>query len=194
VIAIANSCHPTFGRRRAPRALPLLLAASVLGGCQSTKEPLPPGAPAPPPRVENVEAKLVPAGGSAVNGTAVLHQAGSGVDLSLWLGSAGPGEYRVAIHETGNCSSRNAFSAGAPWAPPGVTVAVVLLSKNDDTRTLTARLPGYRVEGPQGVMGRAVIVHSGSRSSLDAQPGVANDRIACGVIGTPDPLFPRLGF
>ena len=193
MIAAANRCDRTFRRRRAPRALPLLLAAAALGGCQSTKEPPPPGVPAPP-RIENVEAKLIPAGSSAVNGSAVLHQVGSGVDISLWLGSAGPGEYRVAVHETGNCSSRNAFSAGPPWAPPGVPVAVVLLNKNDDTRTLTARLPGYRVEGPQGVMGRAVVVHSGSRSSLDAQPGVPNDRIACGVIGMPDPLFPRLGF
>jgi Cu/Zn superoxide dismutase len=63
----------------------------------------------------------------------------------------------------------------------------------DDTRTANAHLPGYRLQGPDGVTGRAVVVHAGASGSLEAQPGIPNNRAACGVIGTPDPLFPRLG-
>jgi Cu-Zn family superoxide dismutase len=181
------------GRRTAARVLgrciPLLVATiGALAGCQSTKD-----APPADPSGGNVEAKLVGRGGSVAGGSAVLHDVRGGIDMALWLGSAGPGEYRVAIHERGNCSSVNAFSAGAPWAPPGVPLAVVLFTKNDDTRTLIVRFPGYRLRGPDGVFGRAVVVHAGARGSLAAEPGVPNDRIACGVIGTPERLFPNLG-
>ena len=187
--------HRAGGRWLKPWALPLLAAVLVVCGCQSSKEP-PPGtasAAAPPDGGGNVEAKLVSTGGSAAGGSAVLHDVRGGVDIAIWLGSTGPGQYRVTVHATGNCSSPNAFSAGPPWAPPGVPLAVVPLAKNDDTRTLTAYLPGYRVGGPDGILGRSVVVHAGASGSLEAQPGVPNNRIACGVIGSPEPMFPRLG-
>ncbi len=175
-------------------ALWFALAAAVLLGCQSPPAPPAFGETAPPALDDtNVEARLFGANGSVVNGSAVLHEVRGGVDLALWLGSVGPGRYRVAIHATGNCSSRNAFSAGAPWAPPGIPVAVILFDKNDDTRTITMKLPGYKLRGPDGVFGRAVVVHEGSSASLEAEPGVPNARIACGVIGVPERLFPALG-
>jgi Cu/Zn superoxide dismutase len=165
-------------------------AVVALCGCQSPKEP---GGAAALPGGGNVEAKFVGTGGSAANGSAVLHEVPGGVDIAIWLGGTGPGQFRVAVHATGNCSSANAFSAGPPWSPPGVPLAVVPLFKNDDTRTLTARLPGYRIWGPDGIAGRSVVVHAGASGSLEAQPGVPNNRIACGVIATPEPMFQRLG-
>lgn len=178
----------------ASTALLALMALVAVGGCQSPKEPSAGVvAVAPSEGGGNVEAKLVGTGGSSASGSATLHDAREGADISIWIGSLGPGEYRVAIHERGNCSSRNGFAAGAPWAPPGVPLAVLLFRKNDDTRTLTGYLPGYRVGGPAGMMGRAVIVHAGGSGSLEAQPDVPNNRIACGVIGSPEQLFPNLG-
>lgn len=171
------------GRPRAPRLLPLLAVLVALGGCQS---PQAPGG-------GNVEAKLVGTTGSVANGSAVLHDARSGVDIAVWLGGIAPGRYRVVIHASGNCSSPNAFSAGSPWAPPGVPLAVVVVDLGDDTRTVTEHLAGYRVQGPDGVTGRSVVVHAGGSGSLEAQPGVPNNRVACGVIGTPESILPRLG-
>ena len=180
--------------RGCPRALPLLAAALVLCGCQSTKEaPADAATPALPASGGNVEAKLVGTGGSVASGSAVLHEVRGGVDIAIWLGSVGPGQFRVAVHETGNCSSRNGFAAGPPWAPAGVPLTVVPLVKNDDTLTITAHLPGYRIQGPGGVAGRSIVVHDGASGSLEAQAGVPNDRIACGVLGMPQPMFPRLG-
>jgi Cu-Zn family superoxide dismutase len=112
-----------------------------------------------------------------------------GVIMTVNFNGAGPGEYRIAVHANGNCSSPNAFSAGPPWAPPGVAIASPTVFKNDESASLSVRLPGYRIEGPDGVSGRSVVVHAGSRDSLDAQPGVSNGRIACGVIGTPRSLL-----
>jgi Cu-Zn family superoxide dismutase len=180
----------TGGRRASARCfgrcLPLLVATiGALAGCQSTKD-----APPTDPSGGNVEARFGPSGGSAAGGSAVIHEARGGIDIALWLGTVGPGEYRVAIHERGNCTSRNAFSAGAPWAPPGVPLQVVPFTKNDDTRTLVVHMKGYKIRGPDGVFGRAVVVHKGANGSLVAEAGVPNDRIACGVVGTPERLFP----
>ena len=178
------------GAGRGARVLPLLAVAVALCACQSPKEPAAPGAP---PGGGNVEAKLAGTGGSAANGSVVLHDARGGVNVAIWLGGVGPGQYRVAVHAAGNCSSPNGFAAGPPWAPPGVPLAVLLLEMSDDTRTVTVHLAGYRVGGPDGVMGRSIVVHAGPSGSLQAQPGVPNNRIACGVIGSPQPMFPRLG-
>ena len=88
------------------------------------------------------------------------------------LGSVGPGDYRVVIHANGNCTSPNGFSAGPPWAPPGVAAQhVVLVRKNDDyaTRSWSA-LRRLRLDGPDGVLGRSVVVHAGAHGSLAARP------------------------
>ena len=174
----------------APWVLPLLATGVALGGCQSPSErPADAGGAALSGGTGNVEARLVGTGGSVASGSAVLREARGGVDIAVWLGSVGPGEYRIAIHETGNCSSRNGFAAGPPWAPPGVPLAAVIVAKNDDTLTRTVHLPGYRLQGPAGAMGRAVIVHAGASGSLEAQAGIPNNRIACGVIAPAVSLF-----
>ena len=49
------------------------------------------------------------------------------------------------------------------------------------------RLAGYQFTGPDGVVGRSVVVHDGGRGTIVAKPDVPNDRIACGVIGKPGP-------
>ena len=190
IAAAVGAGRRARGRTLAPRVLTLLAAVVALCGCQSPKEPAATGAS---PGGGNVEAKFAGTRGSAANGSAVLHDARGGVDIAIWLGGVRPGQYRVAIHATGNCSSPNAFSAGAPWAPPGVPMAVVLFDLGDDTRTLTAHFAGYRIQGPDGVIGRSVVVHAGASGSLEAQPGVPNNRAACGVIGTPESILPRLG-
>ena len=165
-----------------------LFAAAALPGCQSTKDPLSSVFGTGP----NVEARLVASNGSTLTGAAILHAYDGGIVMTVNFNGRGPGRYRLAIHATGNCTSRNAFSAGPPWAPPGVPLAIEQAWKNDDSLWLTVRIPGYRIDGPNGVMGRSVVVHEGGEGPLDAQPGVPNNRIACGVIGPPQSLFPAM--
>jgi Cu-Zn family superoxide dismutase len=172
--------------RRAPRAFAAAAAvATLLAGCESTKDPgVPKGAAKP---LATAEARFVQVGGSSLAGAAILGAYDGGVRLQVNFNGRGPGRYRVMIHATGNCSSPNGFSAGPPWAPPGVPLAEqgYPILKNDDSASFVVRLPGYRLEGPDGVVGRSVVVHDGVRGSLLAEPGVPNDRIACGVIGPP---------
>jgi len=167
-----------------------IVVASALAGCKSASDMESHVLGTGP----NVEAKLVPTGGSAVTGTAVLRAFDLGVVMTVsFTSSVGAGTYRVVVHANGSCSSPNGFSAGPPWAPPGVSVVSETYSKNDDAGALVVRLPGYRIDGPNGVMGRSVVVHVGAMGSLDAQPGVPNNRIACGVIGPPGSRFGILG-
>ena len=166
---------------RAPRAAVAALAVVALAGCQLAKERealVLTGGPW-------LEARLVGANGASVTGAAMLRAYDGGGVMTVNFNGAPPGEYRVVVHATGNCTSANAFSAGPPWAPPGLQRPpfVHTFMKNDDAATLTFRFPGYRLEGPDGVAGRAVVVHAGAQGSLDARPGVPNNRIACGVIG-----------
>lgn len=162
------------------RARHLAAACSIaLVGCQSLQLGTGP----------NLEAKLVALGSSAVTGVAMLRAYDGGVTMSVSFTNAPPGEYRFVVHANGNCSSPNGFSAGPPWAPPGVAVLSPPLLKTDNAGSMSVRLPGYRFDGPDGVRGRAVVLHAGASGSLDAQPGVPNNRVACGVIGTPQSLL-----
>ena len=159
---------------------------AVLAGCETLKQVESRTVGTGP----NLEAALSAIGGSAVTGIATLRAYDGGVTLSLSFAGTRAGAYRVAVHANGNCTSPNGFSAGPPWAPPGVVVASPLVMKSDYSATLVVRLPGYVFEGPDGVRGRSVVVHAGSSGSLEAEPGIPNDRVACGVIGVPRSLLP----
>jgi Cu-Zn family superoxide dismutase len=102
------------------------------------------------------------------------------------------GPHSIYIHETGNCSSPNAASAGPVWtvagAPPGARRAgqlPELYVGTEGNSTLQATLTGITVgdRGPRDVVGHAVVVQAG----VDPDPkpqfgGVPNGWIACGVI------------
>ena len=60
---------------------------------------------------------------------------------------------------------------------------------NDVLVGTTVRIPGLVLDGPAGISGKSLVVHQGLYGSLDAQPGVPNNRVACGVIQTIKPLF-----
>ncbi len=131
----------------------------------------------------SVGAHLVPKAGSPVKGLILFRRREGGVTMVVQLQDVTPGPYRIAIHTTGNCSSPNTFSAGPPWAPPGGVPQVYAgAAGNTGLLMMTASLDGVAVDGPDGILGKAVVVHQGLAGPLDAQPGLPNNRIACGVI------------
>ena len=137
----------------------------------------------PSPRESAYGANLIAKNGSAAGGTVRLVPRDDGLGISVYATGLPPGRFRVVIHANGNCSSPNAFSAGAPWAPQrGAPVVLTITAQSDGGAFLSTRIRGYKLEGADGLMGKAVVLHEAS-GSLDAQPGVPNGRIACGVIG-----------
>ncbi len=154
--------------------------ASVLGSCASDEE-----VKKPPPD-PGVGALMQATSGSAIRGRVTFQPYDGGVAASVNVWAGNPGSMRVVIHTTGVCSSPNGFSAGPPWIPPGATEPVIVRIFVSDNQygTTTARLPGIKVDGPDGIRGKSVVVHFGASGSLDAGPNVPNNRVACGVIET----------
>lgn len=131
----------------------------------------------------SVGAHLAAKAGSPVKGLILFHRREGGLTMVVQLQDVMPGPYRVAIHTTGNCSSPNTFSAGPPWAPQGgVPQVFEAAAANNGSLMMTASMDGVSIDGPDGILGKAVVVHQGMAGPLDAQPGVPNNRLACGVI------------
>ena len=136
-----------------------------------------------------LEASMAPSGGSVAVGSVKFNPTASGVAMMVHVTGLRYGEqYRVVVHANGNCTSRNGFSAGPPWAPPGASERAMAqmqtpATAGDAAFTMVVRIPGVRMEGPDSLAGKSVVIHSGAQGSLEARPDVANNRVACGVIG-----------
>lgn len=124
---------------------------------------------------------------SAVVGTVRVFDARDGVSIQAFFNNLMPGTYRVALHERGNCTSPNLFSAGSPWAPPGFTkppgeLLPPFVTNSEGTEaSFVAFVAGARVDGPTSLLGRSVVLHWGSTVG-EAFPGQPNNRMACGVL------------
>jgi Cu/Zn superoxide dismutase len=107
------------------------------------------------------------------------------------VGGFDRGQYRIVIHDTPVCTSPNGFSAGPPFVLPGTGAPVVVAMTIDTqgTASVVTRVPGLALTGPAGVEGRSVVLHARQSGSLEASPGVPNDRVACGVIGVIPTFF-----
>jgi len=176
--AIADAC----------RVVATLAIASALAGCAGPRE-LEEGAGILGKRADTLEARLVSKGGSGARGAVRFAQTGKGLELSVYFYNVPVGSYRVAVHANGNCTSPNAFSAGAPWIPPGATQPIVFgFYVDENGADFSQRVPGLTLTGPMGVSGRAAVIHQGWNGPLDAVPDVPNDRVACGVFGDVLPL------
>ena len=99
----------------------------------------------------------------------------SGINLPI-------GEYRVAFHANGNCSSPNGFAAGPAWAPAGrsPTTLIPPLTNPDGNAEASLHVAGVHTTGENGLAGRSVLLYWG-RTIEAVQPSVRNNVIACGV-------------
>ena len=174
-------------RHRAAAAGIVASAALALAACQSTATgqlEQPKGAQAVP----GVEAVLIPKNGSAAQGDAKFTQSGDRLVVLVSLNNLVSGPYRVVIHERGNCSSPNAFSAGRAWTPAGdarrATELLPVMTVGAQAHgQMSARLAGVRLNGPDSLEGRAVLVHTGATAEAALVPDVPNGVVLCGVIG-----------
>jgi len=136
-------------------------------------------------------ARLVAKNGSGTNGVIMFTQRGDKVALLAQVFSVADGPHSLYIHETGNCSSPNAASAGPVWNAKGAPAGERrsgqlpdLVVRHEQSATLEARVTGLSVGtgAPNDVVGHSVVVHG----KLDPDPkpeyGVVNDWLACGVI------------
>ena len=173
-----------------------LAAALLLSACGSTKSLDPrtwfakDATPAPKvAEVPGVEARLKDMR-SGVSGTVYVRESGDLLVVRVVMQTDRSGTYRVVFHDNPNCSSPNAFSAGAPWSPPGASVPPGRLvppayAGTDGNVNLVARIRGVRIGDLEK---RSVLVFQGD-DTTPPRPDVPNNVVACGVFTRSTSLF-----
>lgn len=175
--------------RLSPRAIGSSLAGLVLAACATVD--LPKMSDILPPTGSQGVARLVAKNGSGAYGTVMFTQRGDKVALVAQVFNIAGGPHSLYIHETGNCSSPNAASAGPVWnvkgASPGARRTGELpniVVRHEERASLEAQVAGLSVGtgAANDVIGHSVVVHG--RIDPDPKPefGVINDWLACGVI------------
>ena len=145
----------------------------------------------------SASATLQSASGSQVRGTVKFTQIGENrVRVTGDISGHTPGPKGFHIHEKGDCSSPDAMSSGGHFNPAKARHGASPTSghagdmgnlnvSGAGTATIDMVLEGLTVsrDAPNGVIGRAVVVHA-QQDDLKTDPtGNAGGRVACGVIG-----------
>lgn len=142
----------------------------------------------------NALARLRPTAGNSVQGTVVFIREPEGVRVVGELTGLSPGQHGFHVHEKGDCSAPDATSAGGHFNPTGAPHGAPTDARRHvgDFGNITANEQGVarfervdkliKLDGPQSIIGKAVIVHA-QADDLKSQPaGNAGPRVACGVI------------
>ncbi|HVR38322.1 MAG TPA: superoxide dismutase family protein [Thermoanaerobaculia bacterium] len=160
----------------------LAIALLVAGGCASSKLP-------------SASTTLSSTSGSTAKGTVTFHQLKTGqVEITATLTGVPAGVHGFHLHDKGDCGD-NGNAAGGHFNPTSMPHGAPDATSHhagdfgnvnaDDSGnvSVTRTVSGITVtEGPNSVVGHAVILH-GNPDDLTTQPtGNAGPRIACGVV------------
>lgn len=166
----------------APLAVLALLALTVLTACQTMNKP------------NSAKAMLEPKSGSQVQGKVTFTQAPDGVWIVADLSGLKPSaEHGFHVHDKGDCSAPDGTSAGGHFNPAGAPHGHAggphhagdmpnLHADATGRATYRALVTGLMLEGPQGILHRAVVVHRDPDDYHSQPAGNSGPRIACGVI------------
>jgi Cu-Zn family superoxide dismutase len=138
---------------------------------------------------------LYPTEGNSVSGSVKFEQADAGIKVMVDIHGLTPGKHGFHIHEFGDCSSKDAASAGGHFNPTMVSHGGPMdqMRHEGDMGNIIADQSGnakmeyvdpkMTFDGSNSIIGRSIIVHQ-SEDDLKTQPtGNSGARIACGVIG-----------
>ena len=172
------------------------VATVVLGlGAMALAQSPSPAAPAAPKKVTRAVAVLEPTQGNNAEGMVWLSAAPGGVAVKASLKGLAAGSHGFHVHEFGDCTAADGASAGGHFNPKGSPHGAPtdaarhagdlgnVQAASDGTATLEWTDPSMKLDGSDGVIGHAVIVHA-NPDDLKTQPtGNAGGRVACGVVG-----------
>ncbi len=142
------------------------------------------------------EALLTPASGSNASGKVVFKQIGDSIKFILDIRQVTPGIHAVHLHEKGDCSAKNASSAGGHWNPDNKKHGKRgegeyhkgdidnFIVREDSIGYFEMIVGGWTIGGPEesNILNKAVIVHANADDFSTQPTGDAGPRIACGVI------------
>ncbi len=151
-------------------------------------------APTPEPGPSAAQATMKPVKKQKVKGVIHFTQEGSNVKVEANIEGLKPGPHGFHIHETGDCSAKDFASAGGHFNPGhkahGAPSAAEkhagdmgnIIADSKGKAKLTLELTDASLGGPEGLVGKAVIIHEKADDMKTAPTGNAGGRWACGVI------------
>lgn len=181
----------------------ILVLAAFSGACGSKEQAAAPDpTPAPEPQVveEVVEsvtavAVLQPRADSEASGTVTFTETADGVLVVADIARIAPGPHGIHLHKLGDCSSDDFTSTGGHFnptdAPHGAPTDAMRHAGDFGNIEIGEDGAGHLeltttmltvTDGPNTVLGRAVILHDGEDDLVSQPTGAAGGRIACGVV------------
>jgi Cu-Zn family superoxide dismutase len=165
--------------------LTVACCAALFSGCAMMEEKEP-----------TATATLEPRSGSNVRGTIAFTQVGDVVRVTGEVTGHTKGPKGFHIHDMGDCSAHDATSAGGhfnptkskhggPYDPVKHAGDLGNITFGDDGTTkinFTVGDISVSKDRPDGIIGRAVIVHAATDDLKTDPTGNAGGRVACGVI------------
>jgi len=189
-----------IGRRAFVDSAAVALAAAIallVAGCSMRSSNAAPDTDPPPVTPKGNAGQLAnlrTLAGSALTGKIRVIDRGDAGTILMSLINVPVGAYRIVFHEMPNCTSPNAFSAGAPWAPPAsgkrpLDLIPTQYANSEAIVEVELRIAGLQANGANGVAGHSVVLYAGSNVA-DIRPDVPNAAMACGVFApVQSPLF-----
>jgi len=148
----------------------------------------------PIPKADAV-AVLIPTAGNTVSGSVIFAKTAKGLRIIAEVSNLSPGPHGFHIHEYGDCRAADGISAGGHFNPgkashgaPNADPRHVgdlgnIVAAESGVGKLDILVAGPDLEGPNGIIGRSVIVHADPDDMKTQPTGGAGARLACGVIG-----------
>ncbi|KAB2893921.1 MAG: superoxide dismutase family protein [Kofleriaceae bacterium] len=143
--------------------------------------------------VREAVAVLTPTEGSDVAGVVRFRETRDGLDVFSVVDGLPPGRHAYHVHVYGDCTQREAKSAGPHFHFTGSSFdrgvrhitgnLGELRSDGDRAATHRTKLPAASLQGRFSIVGRAVVVHAQPNDPSQPPDGGAGDRLACGVVG-----------
>lgn len=166
------------------RRMTLTAGALLLGACATT-----------PPDGPSATATVRPASGSQVHGSVTFTQVGSRVRVVGEIAALTPGLHGFHVHEKGDCSAPDAMSAGGHFNPHGKKHGGSesserhggdlgnLMANEYGRANVSIMVDGISVgKGTDGVIGKAIVVHTDPDDLKTDPGGNTGGRVGCGVI------------
>ncbi|MCE1241825.1 superoxide dismutase family protein [Oryzomicrobium sp.] len=158
------------------------LVAAITAACAST------------PPDGGARAALEARSGSNVAGEVLFSPIPGGLRVEVRATGLTPGEHGFHVHEVGDCSTPDAMSAKGHFNPTGkphghygmgeyhVGDIPNLVADGNGVVRQRMDIMGIALDGPNSVLGRAVIIHADADDYKTQPAGNSGKRVACGVI------------
>lgn len=179
-----------------PKKVIGLWTAAVLSAAGCAQQPEQPPATEPGgPQITRAVAVIHPTEGHEVRGTVTFTREAGGVRIVADLRGLPAGEHGFHIHEFGDCSAPDGTSAGGHYNPQGKPHGAPDAAERHagDLGNITADDTGHatydrvdtviRLNGPDSILGRSIIIHAGADDLVSQPTGAAGARLGCAVIG-----------